>query len=119
MVTVKCNNHLRKYLNIFVILYLLFVLWRRCRSNEILRAKWDAWTACAGVPVDSAMKEYIGLVEQLEPGKGYLASALLCLDWLCEGCGGEELVRAANHRGNDARGQVPSSPYGFSALSCP
>jgi hypothetical protein len=37
------------------------------RTNEILAKKWDAWTACAGIPVEKAIQEYIQIVERLEP----------------------------------------------------
>lgn len=36
-------------------------------TNVILKSKWDAWTSCAGMPVEKAMQEYISLVEKLEP----------------------------------------------------
>jgi len=36
-------------------------------SNAILRAKWDSWTACAGTPIEVAMKDFIELVDKLEP----------------------------------------------------
>eukprot|EP01040_Poterioochromonas_malhamensis_P025805 gene25805-32277_t len=36
-------------------------------SNTILKAKWDAWTACQGISVDKAMADYVKIVEGLEP----------------------------------------------------
>jgi hypothetical protein len=33
----------------------------------VLRAKWEAWTSCAGMPIEKAMQDYIQLVNKLEP----------------------------------------------------
>eukprot|EP01035_Chromulina_nebulosa_P018913 gene18913-24717_t len=36
-------------------------------SNGVLRAKWDAWSACQGISPEICMKEYITAVEQCYP----------------------------------------------------
>lgn len=59
------------------------------RTNEILRAKWDGWTACTGMAVEQAMKEYISIVDGLEPGvKAPLEKRLSTKNLLAEAPGG-------------------------------
>lgn len=35
-------------------------------SNVVLKAKWDAWTGCAGMPMETAMQEFIALIGKIE-----------------------------------------------------
>jgi hypothetical protein len=71
---VACQCHHRKIIPLcFSLKSLCFAIFIRlcfvillCSSNVVLRSKWDAWTANAGIENEKAMLDFISTVDRLE-----------------------------------------------------